>query len=142
MTDVLFWNGQKGATDIYRPPSHLMMRGGYSGGTLGLHNAALTGARVKTTEIKDMTDLIKTTDSKETHGVSASELNALLCFGKYKGQTVEQVMRNDAQYLLWAEEQGILSFSDDLQEGITECADIQHAEFLRDYCDNEQCLEF
>ena len=71
-----------------------------------------------------------------------NELSALLCFGKYKGQTVEQVMKYDAQYLLWAEEQGIISLSDNLQEAVSEYAGIQHDEWLRDYCDNEQYIEF
>lgn len=71
-----------------------------------------------------------------------SDLNDLLCFGKYRGLTVGHVMKHDAQYLLWAEDQGIISLSDDLQEGICECASIQHSEWLREHCDNEQCVEF
>jgi len=70
------------------------------------------------------------------------ELSDLLCFGKYRGQTVDKVLKTDAQYLLWAEEQKIISLSDDLQEAASECASIQHSEFLREYCDNEQCVEF
>ena len=67
-----------------------------------------------------------------------NELIDLLCFGKYKGKSVEHVIKEDAQYLLWAEEQGIISLSDDLQEAVSECAYIQHCDFLRDHGDNEQ----
>lgn len=71
-----------------------------------------------------------------------NELTDLLCFGKHKGKTVESVLKEDAQYLLWAEEEGIITLSDDLQEAASECASIQYSEFLRDYCDNEQWVEF
>lgn len=68
--------------------------------------------------------------------------STVLLFGKYKGLSVESVMEKDAQYLMWVESKGLLSFSDDLQEAISINAEIEHAEFLREYCDNEQCIEY
>lgn len=68
--------------------------------------------------------------------------STVLSFGKYKGLSVESVMEKDSQYLMWAESKGFLSFSDDLQEAISINAEIENAEFLREYCDNEQCIEY
>ena len=65
-----------------------------------------------------------------------------LTFGKYRGLTVEEVLAKDAQYLQWAEEKNIIQFDDDLLEAISEAAEIQHAEWLREYCDNMQQIEY
>lgn len=69
-------------------------------------------------------------------------MSELLGFGKYKGKTIEQVIAVDAQYILWAEEKGLVRLNSDMQEAAAECASIQHVEWLRERCENEQCVEF
>lgn len=66
----------------------------------------------------------------------------IIQFGKYRGKSIEDVMKIDAQYLLWAEEAGMLRFDSDTQEGISETAHVQRAEWLRERCENEQWVEF
>ena len=70
------------------------------------------------------------------------KLKDKLTFGKYIGKTVEQVLEKDAQYLQWAKEKGIAHFDDDLLEAISETAKTQHAEWLREYCEDEQQVEY
>lgn len=71
-----------------------------------------------------------------------NKLSDLLWFGKYRGMTIERVIKEDPQYLLWAEEKGIILLSNNLQKRVAKCASTQHSEWLREYCDNEQCVEF
>jgi hypothetical protein len=66
----------------------------------------------------------------------------VLSFGKYKGQAVEQVMKVDADYILWCDAHKIIHINNKLLEECRKLADAQHEDWLRDYCDNEQCIEY
>lgn len=53
-------------------------------------------------------------------------------FGQYKGRLVRDVMKFDAQYLLWAQEIGKITISPEILDEIKELADEQHRDYLQD----------
>ena len=69
-------------------------------------------------------------------------LNDKITFGRYRGMTVEEALKKDAQYLQWAEERGIIELDDDVLEAVTEGVAIQYAEWLRECGEDEQQAEY
>jgi hypothetical protein len=70
----------------------------------------------------------------------------LMPFGKYRGKTMEKV---PAGYLLWMADQDWSAKWPDVKEYIESCRKVlekqtekEHINFMRDYCDNEQSVEY
>ena len=55
-------------------------------------------------------------------------LNDILTFGTYNGKTINDVIEINAQYLLWAIDEGIIDVSDELLVTIQKEARNQHAD--------------
>lgn len=52
------------------------------------------------------------------------DLQYVLTFGKHKGETLENIIyvQDDAKYLLWAIDEGILDLSDRIRDIIFHCS--------------------
>ena len=52
------------------------------------------------------------------NGRNCSNIKWRFDFGKYKGQTVEDVIEDDPDYLYWCEEEGIMYFHGEVMEAL------------------------
>jgi hypothetical protein len=70
----------------------------------------------------------------------------LMPFGKYQGRTMEKV---PAGYLLWMADQSwsiqwpdVKAYTESCRKVLEKQAEKEHVNFMRDYCDNEQSVEY
>lgn len=55
---------------------------------------------------------------QSTPYVKTYRMMDFLIFGKYKGETVSDVIDTDVQYLIWCYHQGIINFRDNVKDAI------------------------
>lgn len=65
-------------------------------------------------------------------------------FGKHKGKELKDV---DAQYLIWLNEnvaidKELKNYVEANIKKLKEQADLEHAQFMYDYCDGEVCVQY
>lgn len=68
-------------------------------------------------------------------------MSDMFTFGKHKGETLVDVIREDAQYVLWLQDEGICKFTDKILDKADDAAQRQRIDYLRENY-SEGDLEF
>lgn len=69
-------------------------------------------------------------------------------FGKYKGSSVKDVMKNDSSYLMWINntfeniDKDLAQYINDNKTEIINRSSKEECDFLRDWCDGEVSIEY